>query len=123
MQRHNRLGSESLIRRVYETGVRVRSRGATVTGLVEGTAEPRIAVVASRRVGGAVVRNRARRRLRAAIGGLVPALRSGAIAVVAATPETPTMNFQELEVSVGRGVQKAGLMNLPSAPRPVRNGA
>ncbi|HVL91279.1 MAG TPA: ribonuclease P protein component [Actinomycetota bacterium] len=115
MQRRNRLGSESLIRRVYATGVRVRSKGATVTGIVEGDSAPRVAIVASRRVGGAVVRNRARRRLRAALGGALPFMKPGSVAVVAATPETPSLDFQILEDSVRRGLVKAGLVGAAGA--------
>lgn len=119
MQRRNRLGSQSLISRVYQTGVRVRSRGVTLTALPEGaftdissdeTVPPRIAVVASRRVGGSVVRNRARRRLRAAVDPVLKVMTPGSAAVLAATPETPTMDFQKLAVSVRSSLEKAGLL-------------
>lgn len=115
MQRRNRLGSESLIRRVYATGARVRLKGATVTGIVDGIEPPRIAVVASRRVGGAVVRNRARRRLRAVIDSQMTLIQEGTVAVIAATPDTPNISFQQLEDSVRRGIQKAGLVRAAGA--------
>lgn len=81
-----------------------------MTGLIEGDGPPRVAVVASRRVGGSVVRNRARRRLRAAITPCLPGMRPGAVAVVAATADTPHQNFQKLVDEVCRGAAKAGLV-------------
>lgn len=115
MQRHNRLGSESLIRRVYATGARVRSKGVTVSGFVEGDAAPRVAIVASRKVGGAVVRNRARRRLRAAVDEALSNLKPGVVAVVAATADTPTLDFHKLADSVCRSLSKADLMRSAGA--------
>lgn len=82
-----------------------------MTGLIDGTAPPRIAVVASKRVGGSVVRNRARRRLRAAIEPFIASMRPGSVAVIAATPDTPTLDFQKLAEELARGASKAGLVS------------
>ena len=55
---------------------------------------PRVAVTAGRRVGGAVVRNRAKRRLREAIAR--SPIRSGRAYVVAASPAVVGVPFEEL---------------------------
>lgn len=76
-----------------------------MTAIRTGGESPQVAVVASRRVGGAVDRNRARRRLRAALEPLVRSVPGDVAAVVAATPETNHMNFQELGESVARALR------------------
>jgi ribonuclease P protein component len=61
------------------------------------TSAPRLGLTASRKVGNAVTRNRARRRLRAAAGELLPALgRPGTDYVLIARGATPTRPFREL---------------------------
>ncbi len=62
-----------------------------------GEAPPRLGLTASRKVGNAVIRNRARRRLRAAAGELLPSLgRSGTDYVLIARGQTPTRPYQAL---------------------------
>jgi ribonuclease P protein component len=51
--------------RVERQGRRVSARFLTLVGLPNARARDRLGVIASRRVGGAVARNRAKRRLRA----------------------------------------------------------
>ncbi len=50
--------------RVYEQGVRVRARLMTVVALPNALGHSRLGIAATRKLGGAVVRNRARRRVR-----------------------------------------------------------
>ena len=60
-------------------------------------AAPRLGLTASRKVGNAVTRNRARRRLRAAAGEVIPALgRPGTDYVLIARGATPTRPYREL---------------------------
>lgn len=84
-----------------------RGRKAVTPGLVlqvlrrkaeEGAPEgARLGLTASRKVGNAVTRNRARRRLRAAAGELLPALgRPGTDYVLIARGATPTRPYREL---------------------------
>jgi ribonuclease P protein component len=62
-------------------------------------------------VGNAVTRNRARRRLRAAVRHLAPELPSGAY-LIGATPTATTVPFAELEQALSDAVQAA----IPGTP-------
>ncbi len=75
---------------------RVRRGPLTVTFLPGASGEPvRVAYAVGRRVGGAVERNRLRRRLRAVVSELEGQLRSGAY-LVSAGPEAKSVSFAEL---------------------------
>lgn len=69
------------------------------------TPEPRVAYAVGRRVGGAVARNRVRRRLRAAVDQ-VTGLRSGAY-LLAAGPEALHMGHEELRQEVAEAMTSA----------------
>src|SRR5581483_10519862 len=67
-----------------------------------GAPEPaRVAYAVGRRTGGAVARNRTRRRLRAALAQHTGRLRPGSAYLVGAGPETLTMPFTELVRRLG----------------------
>jgi ribonuclease P protein component len=57
---------------------------------------PRAGFVVSRAVGGAVVRNKVRRRLRALMGGHMESLPQGSLLVVRATPRAATARQSDL---------------------------
>lgn len=57
---------------------------------------PRVGLIASRAVGGAVVRNRVKRRLRALLGGYVERLPRGSLLVVRAAPTAATARYADL---------------------------
>jgi ribonuclease P protein component len=84
---------------------RVRRGPITVTFAPgEPPCAPQVAYAIGRKVGGAVVRNRLRRRLRAIVAELAPALRPGAY-LLGATAEATKLSFQELKAVVAEAVQ------------------
>ena len=66
-----------------------------------------MAYAVGRSVGGAVVRNRLRRRMRAVVFELGPQLRPGAY-LVGAAPEAVSLPFRELQVMVCGALVDAG---------------
>ncbi len=62
---------------------------------------PRVAYAVGRKVGGAVVRNRVRRRLRASVVRHRAELRPGAAYLFGAGRDAATVPFTELETAVG----------------------
>jgi ribonuclease P protein component len=112
MRRSGRLTSSADFRRAYSAGKRASTPGVVVHVLDTGEVRSaRIGVSASRGVGGAVQRNRAKRRLREAVRPLRDSLRPGVDAVFVATATTPTASFQELVDSVRRGAASAGALS------------
>ena len=85
----------------------MRRGPVTVTFAPGGSSEPpKVAYAVGRRVGGAVQRNRLRRRLRAVIADLAPTMRPGAY-LVGAAPEAAAMSFGELKAVVSEALQAA----------------
>jgi ribonuclease P protein component len=70
-----------------------------VTFLPADDGYPRVAFAVGRRVGGAVERNRLRRRLRAIVSEAAPGLRPGAY-LVAAGPDAASLPHPELQAAV-----------------------
>jgi len=71
----------------------------------------KIGVSVTRGLGGAVARNRAKRRLREAIRPIRGSLRPGVDAVFVATPGTISGPFQELAISVKTAAERAGALD------------
>src|SRR5205823_11445401 len=83
---------------------RVRHGPITVTWAPGDPAEPpRVAYAIGKHVGGATVRNRIRRRLRAIVRDLQPALGSGAW-LIGAAPEVANLSYGELKAAVAGAV-------------------
>lgn len=70
----------------------------------------RVAFVAGRRIGRAVRRNRARRRLREAYRLLADRVRGGADIVLVARDRTCDVDFRRLQASVESALAQAGLL-------------
>lgn len=77
----------------------------TVTYLAGGTGPPRVAYTVGRRVGGAVVRNQLRRRLRAIVTERASALEPGAY-LIGAAPRAATVPFDQLREDVIRALAR-----------------
>ena len=85
---------------------RVRRGPITITFVPAAPADPRVRVAyaVGRKVGGAVVRNRLRRRLRAVVAERGPALPPGAY-LVGATAEAAPLSFGELQAIMSEVLQ------------------
>ena len=101
---------------------RVRTEGRTVRGAlltigvlpVTNETHFRVGLITSKRVGGAVVRNRVRRRLREIVRRHQHALGSGVWLVIIARPAAAAASFAALDDEWLRLMKRAGLMETPS---------
>ena len=95
------------VRRVMSQGRRVSGQLVTVYVLgVEG--QSRAAFACSRSVGGAVVRNRARRLMREAWRAVRPRVRPGRWAMFVARPRVVGAGLQDVLADVERSLDRAG---------------
>ena len=90
------LSGSTAFDRVLRHGVRHRRGGITVVGLERGEGPPRVGLVVGRRVGKAVVRNRVKRRLRAALREI--GLKDGMDYVVIGSTAVAGVPFPRLRV-------------------------
>ena len=90
--------------KVYEAGEIVRTRGVVVRALAGEPGLPAVGVVAGKRVGGAVARNRAKRRLRAALCEVQ--LAADTVYVVTAAAGIEEVGYKELVGRLQRAVAK-----------------
>jgi ribonuclease P protein component len=78
----------------------------SVTWLPSTDGPPRLAFAINRQVGGAVVRNRIRRRLRAVFADLAPSLPAGAY-LLRPSPSVATTDHRALEQHVRTAIEQA----------------
>ncbi|MGI5819990.1 MAG: ribonuclease P protein component [Armatimonadota bacterium] len=98
--------------RVFQEGRWRRMRAVAVgTYSRDDDGPSRFAVVAGRRIGTAVRRNRARRRIREALRLMVPEIRGGADVVLAARQDTPDVDFRVLQQAIRRVLVCEGLLD------------
>lgn len=111
MPRATRLTSPADFRRTYAEGSRSGTRAVTAHVRDSGKALPaRLGVTTAKGFGGAVERNRARRRLREAARAVEESLRPGVDAVLVAAPAAKSLTFQEMVDSVREALRRAGAL-------------
>jgi len=102
-----RIRDRATFDQLRRAGRRSRRGEVTVTFCTDrDEVAPRVAYAVGRRVGGAVVRNRLRRRLRAAVAEIDGSLRPGAY-LVAAGPRAVELPFEELKADVTAAMRSA----------------
>jgi ribonuclease P protein component len=88
-------------RRAYDSGRSARGAHVNAYAHVAAGEPSRAGIVASKKVGPAVTRNRAKRRLRAVVRELWPDVRPDGVQVVLiALPSAPTVDFERLKSDV-----------------------
>ena len=95
-------------RRVHGEGTRARRNGLGIVAMDRGDGAPaRVGYAVKRSAGGAVTRNRIKRRLRATVRDVgVPV---GFDVVVSGDPEVATIPYQELEEKLSAALAAAGV--------------
>ena len=86
-----------------------RSGRATVVVYVKqtGNADSMAGFAVSKAVGGAVIRNRVKRRLRAVMADVLPTLPTGTSVVIRALPRSATVDFERLRRDTADAVASA----------------
>lgn len=110
MKRRFRVRSRGEFQKIYQEGRSFANRAAVLYVLPGWGGASRVGFAAGRKLGGAVVRNRVRRRLREALRLVWPRVRPGFLAVVIARPAAAEMGFGELCSRVAELIQRAGLL-------------
>ena len=98
---------------VYQNGKRQFSGHMTVFSLRRDAGAPRVGFTVGRVLGGAVVRNRIKRRLREAVRRNLHALATPVDLVINPKKSVLTLDFAELEQEIGRAFEK--ISRQPSA--------
>lgn len=115
MKREFRLTRSVDFERVRRTGKSYPHPFFVLVSLQNGLDQPRVGVSAGRSVGGAVIRNRAKRLLRAAVDSLWPSLRPGYDLVLLARKPLPDAGYWKTRGALEQQLKRAGLVQ-PQEP-------
>lgn len=119
LSKQNRLTKRGSFTYVYKKGVS-HADGALRLTFVAGKGQPRIGVSVPNTVGKAVVRNKVRRRIRAAVRGMLPALR-GAQMVISARKGADELTFAQIDAALRGLLTKSGLYEEKESHAVARN--
>lgn len=113
-----RLRRRSEFQRIYAAGKAYPESLVVlhVLSLTDRPDERQVGFSVSKKVGGAVVRNRVKRRLREIVKPMLPRIRPGLHLVIAARSRAAAATFPEMVQSVTRALARAGLLD----PEPLR---
>jgi ribonuclease P protein component len=106
-----RLSREDEFRRVYREGVRRSTALLVIHARLNHLGTVRLGVAVGRRFGGAVVRNRLRRRLREAVRAERGRLSQGVDLVVTPRGTAAAASMADLRAAVGDALAAAGLLD------------
>jgi ribonuclease P protein component len=115
LPRDQRLRLDREFQRVYRRG-RSWAHPLLVLHVLPGVAARRLGISVSKKVGGAVVRNRVRRRLREIVRAALPGTRSGFDLTLVGRAASAEASFQELAEAVWSLLQRARLPREPEEP-------
>lgn len=103
----SRLRSSSDFQSVMRRGSRSGTQTVVVYMALTGDAPSMAGFAVSRTVGGAVVRNRVKRRLRAIMRDLLPTVPEGTHVVVRALPDAAQSSFESLAADVSSALRRS----------------
>ena len=106
MKREQRLRKNNDFRDLYRDGVKVRLRGLVVYCRPFASQAYRMGIVASRKIGSAVVRNRFKRRMRTFFGCVKTFPVPCDVVWIATHPSSAQWSFEELHVRVSDGFEQ-----------------
>ena len=117
LQRRHRLRRTVDISRVRRFGLRRRHSLATLRAWANNRDDSRFAISASRQVGNAVVRNRAKRRLREAIRKHLPEIVSGWDCLFVLSPAAAAASYGQVEEAMLQLLAQAQLLRSHAGER------
>lgn len=110
MKRRYSLKRNKEFRRVYRKGKSYGAHTLVLIYMQGNQPEVKIGFAVGKKIGGAVVRNKVKRRLREAVTPLLPEIAPGCRLIFIARAPIAEVDFTEIESTVRRLVQKAGLL-------------
>ena len=113
-----RLRTRAQFDRVFRRGTRLDGRLFTLLVAANGTPHDRLGLGVSRKVGGAVVRNRARRLLRESFRRLEPSERPALDLVVLAKPDIAGRSLAEVDRELHARIRRVPRAALLAGPGP-----
>lgn len=114
MQKQYRLCRNRQFSYVYHRGTRASCKDLTL--IYARSAQKRFGFSVSKKVGGAVVRNLVKRRLRECIRPLLPELKSG-FYVIIAHPSSAQRSFQQLQAGMNTMLRKISMQKQVNGTR------